>query len=87
VSDNSDDDLVDYVARHSPRPEADVDTVERLLEDAPPAEAEQEIQKMVDGFRSGAGAATGKRSAPVDEPPPGIPGTSPTPGQETPREL
>jgi predicted TIM-barrel fold metal-dependent hydrolase len=88
VSDNDDDDddLVGYVARHSPRPEADVDTVERLLEEAPPAEAEEEVQKMVDGFRSGGGAATGKRSAPVDEPPPGLPGTSPTPGEETPPE-
>jgi hypothetical protein len=86
VSGTSDDDLVDYVARHSPRPEADVDAVERLLEEAPPAEAEEEVRKMVDGFRSGGGAATGKRSNPVDEPPPDLPGTSPTLSEETRQE-
>ena len=81
-----DDDLVDYVARHSPRPEADVDTVERLLEEAPPAEAEEEVGKLVDGLRGGGGAATGKRSAPVEEPPPGIPETPPPPGEDSPMD-
>jgi hypothetical protein len=79
----SDDDLVDYVARHSPRPEVDVDNVERLLEEAPPAEAEEEVQKLVGGFRSGGGAATGRRSAPVEEPPPDIPETPSTAGEDT----
>ena len=86
MSSNVDDELVDYVARHSPRAAADVEAVERLLEEAPPAEAAEEVEKMVDGFRSGGGAATGKRSAPVEEPPPGLPRTSPTPGEEAPRE-
>jgi hypothetical protein len=84
VSGNADDhDLMDYVARHSPRPEADVDTVERLLEEAPPAEAEEEVQKLVGGFRGGGGAATGKRSAPVEESPPGIPATPPGPAEDS----
>jgi hypothetical protein len=82
VSTNADEELVGYVARHSPRAEADVDTAERLLEEAPPAEAAEQIEKMVDGFRGGGGAATGKRSAPVDEPPPGIIAAPPTPDQE-----
>jgi hypothetical protein len=70
TKDFDDGELIDYVARHAPRPEADVDNVERLLEEAPPAEAADEVHKMVEGFRSGAGAATGKRSVPVAEPPP-----------------
>ena len=70
TSEDFDDPIIDYVARHSPRPEADVDNLERLLEEAPPAEVDEEVEKMVDGFRGGGGAATGKRSFPVEEPPP-----------------
>ncbi len=82
----SDDDLVDYVARYSPRPEVDVDNVERLLEEAPPAEAEEEVQKLVGGFRSGGGAATGMRSAPVEEPPPDIAETPAAADEGTPSD-
>ena len=61
------DEIREYVQRNSPRPSVDGDVVERLLEDAPPAEAAEEIEKMVGGFESGAGAATGRRNEPVDE--------------------
>jgi hypothetical protein len=64
------DDLQEYVDRHSPRPEVDADIAERQLAEAPPAEAAEELKKMVDGFRGGGGAATGKRSFPVPEEPP-----------------
>ena len=61
------DEIREYVERNSPRPSVDGDVVDRLLEDAPPAEAAEEIEKMVGGFESGAGAATGRRNEPADE--------------------
>lgn len=61
------DDIRDYVERNSPRPSVDGDVVDRLLEEAPPAAAAEEIEKMVGGFESGAGAATGRRNEPSDE--------------------
>ena len=64
------DEILDHVAKNSPRPSVDTDVAERLLTDAPPAEASAEIEKMIDGFQSGAGAATGRRTEPAtDEPP------------------
>ena len=64
------DEILDYVEKNSPRPSVDTDVAERLLNDAPPAEAAEELDKMVEGFRDGAGAATGRRNAPaVDDPP------------------
>lgn len=64
------DEIQDYVERNSGRPSVDGDLVERIREDLPPAEAAEEIDKMVGGFRSGAGAATGRRNEPaVDDPP------------------
>jgi hypothetical protein len=41
-----------------------------LLSDAPPAEAAAELDKMVEGFESGSGAATGRRNAPAAGEPP-----------------
>jgi hypothetical protein len=64
------DEIRDYVEKHSPRPSVDGDVVDRLIEDAPPAEAAEEIEKMVAGFQSGAGAATGRRNEPAVEEPP-----------------
>jgi len=64
------EEIRDYVERNSPRPSVDTDVVDRLLEDAPPAEAAEEIDKMVGGFQSGAGAATGRRNEPATEEPP-----------------
>jgi hypothetical protein len=64
------EEIRDYVERTSPRPSVDGDVVDRLLEDAPPAEAVEEIEKMVGGFQSGAGAATGRRNEPAPEEPP-----------------
>jgi len=61
------DDIRDYVERNSPRPSVDGDVVDRLLKEAPPAAAAEEIEKMVGGFESGAGAATGRRNEPADE--------------------
>jgi len=43
---------------------------ERLLTEAPPAEAAAELEKMIDGFQSGAGAATGRRTEPAATDPP-----------------
>jgi hypothetical protein len=63
-------DVRKYVEEHSPRPTVDGDEVDRYLEEAPPAEAADEVRRMVEGFRGGGGAATGKRSEPVPEPPP-----------------
>ena len=64
------DEIREYVERNSPRPSVDGDVVERILEQSPPAEAKEEIDKMVGGFQSGAGAATGRRNEPaVDDPP------------------
>ena len=56
-----------YVDRNSPRPSVDGDVVDRMLEEAPPAVAVEEIEKMVGGFQSGAGAATGRRNEPAAE--------------------
>ncbi len=64
------DDIRDYVKKHSPRPAVDVDIADRLLAEAPPAEAADELKKMVGGFESGGGAASGKRSFPVPGEPP-----------------
>ena len=61
------DDIRDYVQRNSPRPSVDGDAVDRLLDEAPPAMAAEEIEKMVGGFESGAGAATGRRNEPAIE--------------------
>jgi hypothetical protein len=68
--DERSDEVVDYVATNSPRPSVDRDVADRLLSDAPPAEAAAELDKMVEGFRSGAGAATGRRTEPAPEDPP-----------------
>ena len=59
------DDIREYVERNSPRPSVDGDVVDRLLDEAPPAMAAEEIDKMVGGFQSGAGAATGRRNQPA----------------------
>ena len=59
------DEIRDYVERNSPRPSVDGDVVDRLLDEAPPAVAAEEIEKMVGGFQSGAGAATGRRNEPA----------------------
>jgi hypothetical protein len=64
------EEIVDYVEKNSPRPSVDADVAERLVTDAPPAEAAAQLEKMVDGFRSGSGAATGRRNAPVIDDPP-----------------
>jgi hypothetical protein len=64
------DEIIDYVEKNSPRPSVDADVAERLLDDAPPAEAAAELEKMVDGFQSGAGAATGRRTEPAPDDPP-----------------
>ena len=64
------DDIREYVERNSPRPSVDGDVVDRLLDEAPPDMAAEEIDKMVGGFHSGAGAATGRRNEPaVDDAP------------------
>ena len=64
------DEIREYVERNSTRPSVDGDVVDRILEEVPPAEAAEEIEKMVGGFRSGGGAATGRRNEPaVDDPP------------------
>jgi hypothetical protein len=59
------DEIIDYVEKNSPRPSVDADVAERLLDEATPAEAAAEVEKMVDGFQSGAGAATGRRTEPA----------------------
>jgi hypothetical protein len=64
------DEIVDHVAKNSPRPSVDRDVAERLLSEVPPAEAVAEIDKMIEGFQSGAGAATGRRTEPAREDPP-----------------
>jgi hypothetical protein len=64
------EDLREYVEQHSPRPDVDADVLDRYLEEGPPAAAADEVGKMVGGFEGGGGAATGKRSEPVPEPPP-----------------
>ncbi|MDQ1516108.1 MAG: hypothetical protein QOE80_1938 [Actinomycetota bacterium] len=64
------DEIIDHVEKNSPRPSVDADVAERLLDNAPPAEAAAELEKMVDGFQSGAGAATGRRTEPAPDDPP-----------------
>jgi hypothetical protein len=68
--DERSEEILDYVEKNSPRPSVDVDVAERLLENAPPAEAAEELDKMVEGFHTGAGAATGRRNEPAVDPPP-----------------
>ena len=63
--DERSDEIRDYVERNSPRPSVDGDVADRFLTDAPPAEAAEELDKMVEGFESGAGAATGRRNEPA----------------------
>jgi hypothetical protein len=61
------DEIIDYVEKNSPRPSVDRDATERLLSGAPPAEAAAELDNMIGGFQSGAGAATGRRTEPAVE--------------------
>ncbi|HKY75886.1 MAG TPA: hypothetical protein VJS45_07095 [Acidimicrobiia bacterium] len=65
--DDRHDEIVDYVEKNSPRPSVDRDATERLLSHAPPAEAATELDKLIEGFESGAGAATGRRTEPAPE--------------------
>lgn len=62
--------IIDYVEKNSSRPSVDADVAERLLSEAPPAEAAAELDKMIQGFQSGAGAATGRRTEPATTEPP-----------------
>ena len=64
------EEILDHVEKNSPRPSVDRDVTERLLDDVPPAEAVPEVDRMIDGFQSGAGAATGRRTEPATEEPP-----------------
>lgn len=64
------DEILDYVQKNSPRPSVDTDVAERLLTEASPSEAAAELDKMVEGFHSGAGAATGRRNRPAANDPP-----------------
>ena len=64
------DEILDYVEKNSSRPSVDADVAERLLSEAPPAEAAAELDKMIEGFQSGAGAATGRRTEPATTEPP-----------------
>jgi hypothetical protein len=68
--DERSDEILDYVEKNSPRPSVDADVAERLLTEAPPAEAAEELDKMVEGFHRGAGAATGRRNEPAAGEPP-----------------
>ena len=68
--DDRSDEIVEYVEKNSPRPSVDGDVAERLLNEAPPAAAIEELDKMIEGFESGAGAATGRRTEPVPGDPP-----------------
>ena len=61
------DEILDFVQKNSPRPSVDGENVERLLEEATPGQASDELKKMVKGFRSGAGAASGRNSMPAAE--------------------
>jgi hypothetical protein len=63
--DDRHDEIVDYVEKNSPRPSVDRDAAERLLSNAPPAEAVTELDNLIEGFESGAGAATGRRTEPA----------------------
>ena len=64
------EEIIDYVEKNSSRPSVDADVAERLLNEAPPAEAAAELDKMIEGFHSGAGAATGRRTEPATTDPP-----------------
>jgi hypothetical protein len=64
------EEILDHVEKNSPRPSVDRDVTERLLDDVPPAEAVAEVDRMIEGFQSGAGAATGRRTEPASEEPP-----------------
>jgi hypothetical protein len=68
--DDRSDEIIDYVEKNSSRPSVDADVAERLLAEAPPAEAAAELDKMIEGFQSGAGAATGRRTEPAATDPP-----------------
>ena len=68
--DSNADEIRDYVEKNSPRPSVDTDVADRLLDEAPPTEAAEELQNMVGGFRSGAGAASGRNSLPAADDPP-----------------
>lgn len=68
--DKRSEEILDYVEKNSPRPSVDTDVAERLLADAPPAEAAAELDKMAEGFHSGSGAATGRRNEPAAGEPP-----------------
>ena len=61
------DDILDYIARYSPRPTVDGEIARRILAEAPPERAAEELQRMIDSFSSGGGAATGPRSMPAAE--------------------
>lgn len=76
---NRADDIIEFVAQNSGRPSVDAHLAEQLLEEATPAHAAEELRKMVDGFKSGAGAATGRNSTPAtgDSPTDGLPDPSP----------
>lgn len=79
------DEILDHVEKNSPRPTVDRDVAERLLSEVPPAEAVAEVDKMIDGFQSGAGAATGRRTEPAREDPPteDLPEPEPPDGRAT----
>jgi hypothetical protein len=64
------EEILDHVEKNSPRPSVDRDVTERLLDEVPPAEAVAEVDRMIEGFQSGAGAATGRRTEPATEAPP-----------------
>lgn len=64
------DEILDHVEKNSPRPSVDRDVTERLLDDVPPAEAVAQLDNMIEGFQSGAGAATGRRTEPAQDGPP-----------------
>ena len=79
--DEHSDEIRDYVEKNSPRPSVDADVADRFLTDATPAEAAEELDKMVEGFHRGAGAATGRRNEPAATEPPteDIPADGPEP--------
>ena len=64
------DEILDYVQKNSPRPSVDADIAERLLTEGSPSAAAAELDKMAEGFHSGAGAATGRRNTPAAGDPP-----------------
>jgi hypothetical protein len=66
------DDILDFVEKNSPRPTVDVENAKRLLEEVPPVQASEQLHNMMDGFRSGAGAASGRNSLPAAEDAPAV---------------